>query len=70
MGQNFNKDELKQEIANYLKILYRKTIEEATSQQIFQALSYALKDDIVDKWMATHREIGRASCRERVCQYV
>ena len=56
MGQNFNKDELKQEIANYLKILYRKTIEEATSQQIFQALSYALKDDIVDKWMATHRE--------------
>ncbi len=56
MKKEFSKEELKQEIANYLKILYRKSISEATNQQIFQALSYALKDDIVDKWIATHKQ--------------
>lgn len=57
MNKTFeSKEELKTEIANYLKILYRKSVEEATDQQIFQALAYALKDDIVDKWMATHKK--------------
>ena len=57
--KEITKKELKQEIENYLKILYRKTIEEADNQQIFQALSYALKDDIVDKWMATHKQYDK-----------
>ena len=54
--KEITKEELRQEIENYLKILYRKTIDEADNQQVFQALSYALKDDIVDKWMATHKQ--------------
>ena len=56
MKKEFSKEELKAEIAHYLKILYRKSIDEATNQQMFQALSYALKDDIVDKWIATHKQ--------------
>ena len=47
---------LKKEIEEYLKVLYRKTVDEATDQQIFQALAYAIKDTIVDQWMATHKK--------------
>lgn len=38
-----------------MKVLFRKSIEEADKQQIFQAVSYAVKDFIVDQWMATHK---------------
>ena len=36
-----------------VRTLYRKEIEEATPQQIFQAVSYAVKEAIVDDWLAT-----------------
>ena len=32
--------------------MYRKTLEEATPQQVFQAVSYAIKDQIIDNWLA------------------
>ncbi|MFR3874913.1 MAG: glycogen/starch/alpha-glucan phosphorylase, partial [Lachnospiraceae bacterium] len=35
--------------------LYRKTIEEATQEQIFQAVSYSVKDVIIDNWLATQK---------------
>ena len=38
-----------------VKVLFRKTIKEADQQQLFQAVSYAVKDFIVDQWMATHK---------------
>ena len=63
MKKEFSKEELKAEIAHYLKILYRKSIDEATNQQIFQALSYALKDDIVDKWIATHKQYEKQDAK-------
>ncbi len=49
------KEELKKSIAYNMRMLYRKDIEEATPQQAYQALSYALKDYIVDMWMNTHK---------------
>ena len=49
------KDEFKANVKNYLKTLYRKQINDASSQQIFNAVAYALKEIIVEKWMATHR---------------
>ncbi len=45
----------KEEVAHYMKILYRKKVSEATEQQLFQAVAFALKDDIVDRWMDTHK---------------
>ena len=63
MKKEFSKEELKAEIAHYLKILYRKSIDEATNQQMFQALSYALKDDIVDKWIATHKQYEKQDAK-------
>ena len=53
--QNFNKAEFKKNIIEYVKNNYRKNIEDATNQQIFQAVAYAVKDVIIDKWIATHK---------------
>ena len=63
MKKEIGKEELKLEIAHYLKILFRKSVDEATPQQMFQALSYALKDDIVDKWIATHKEYEKQDAK-------
>lgn len=49
----FNKSEFKLTVEDNVKRLYRKTIEEATQQQLFQAVSYAIKDTIMDGWLET-----------------
>ena len=54
--QKFDKDLFKNSVVYNVKTLYRKTLEEATQQQIFQAVSYAIKDIIVDNWMNTQKE--------------
>jgi len=53
---NFDKAEFQKKIKNNVKRLYRKTIEEASEQQLFQAVSYAVKDEIIDKWLATQEQ--------------
>ena len=51
----FDKKEFKKEVEANVKMLYRKTLKEATKQQIFQAVSYAIKDTIIDNWLATQK---------------
>lgn len=46
-----------------MKTLYRRPIEEATPQQVFQAVSYAVKDDIIDRWIATHKEYEKKNVK-------
>lgn len=53
--KEINKEEFKKEVEDYVKVLFRKSIKEADDQQLFQAVSYAVKDIIVDQWMATHK---------------
>ena len=53
---NFDKAEFQKKVKNNVKRLYRKTIEEASEQQRFQAVSYAIKDEIIDKWLATQEQ--------------
>ncbi len=52
----FDKELFKRSVLYNVKTLYRKTMEEATPQQIFQAVSYAIKDAVVDHWMETQKE--------------
>ena len=52
--QTFDKETLKESIIDNMKNLYRKTIDEATPQQVYQAVAYAVKDVIIDQWIATH----------------
>ncbi len=47
----FDKKKFKQDVKDNVKTLFRKTIEEADNQQIFQAVSYAVKDAIIDDWL-------------------
>lgn len=55
----FNKSEFKLTVADNVKRLYRKTIDEATQQQLFQAVSYAIKDTIIDGWLETQETYKR-----------
>ena len=55
MLADFDKEGFKKEVITNVKTLFRKPIEEATPQQVFQAVSYAVKDDIIDRWIATHK---------------
>ncbi|MGN0164787.1 MAG: glycogen/starch/alpha-glucan phosphorylase [Lachnospiraceae bacterium] len=52
-----NKKEFKKNVQDYLKTFYRRTVEDASQQQIYQAVAYAVKDYIVDSWFATQKEI-------------
>ena len=53
--QTFDKETLKESIIDNMKNLYRKTIDEAEPQQVYQAVAYAVKDVIIDQWIATHK---------------
>ena len=53
---NNKKNQLKRDIENYMKLLFRKPVEKATNQQLFQAVAYAVKDIVVDDWMETHKQ--------------
>lgn len=46
----FDKEEFKKEVVSSVKLLFRKKIEEASDEQIFQAVSYTIKDMIMDRW--------------------
>lgn len=48
-----DKEMFKRSVLYNVKTLYRKTLEEATDQQKFQAVAYAVKDAIVDNWLKT-----------------
>ena len=50
-----NAKELKKAIEDNVKVLYRKTIDEASKEQVFYALSYAIKDTVIDEWINTHK---------------
>ena len=49
----FEKENFKKQVKDNVKTLFRKKVSEATKQQLFQAVSYAVKDVIIDQWMAT-----------------
>ncbi len=52
----FHKEEFKQKVKDNLKTLFRRSIEDATQVQLFQAVAFAVKDYIVDMWMETHKQ--------------
>lgn len=51
----FNKKEFVSNVKDNLKNLYRKTLDEADQQEIFQAVSATVKDEIMDRWLATQQ---------------
>ncbi|MBO4998818.1 MAG: glycogen/starch/alpha-glucan phosphorylase [Lachnospira sp.] len=60
---DFDKAAFKKAVRENVKNQYRKTIDEATPQQIYQAVSYAVKDYIIDRWIATHKEYEKKNAK-------
>lgn len=56
----FDKEEFKKSVEDNVKTLFRKKLKEADNQQIFQAVSYAVKDHIIDAWLATQKEYEKS----------
>lgn len=58
-----NKKEFKKNVQDYLKTFYRREVSDASQQQIYQAVAYAVKDYIVDDWAATQKEIEKEDAK-------
>jgi starch phosphorylase len=56
IDKQFKKETFKKNVKENVKMLYRKNIEEATQEQIFQAVSLAVKDVVIDNWMETQKQ--------------
>ncbi len=59
VSPTFDKDLFKRSVLYNVKTLYRKTLEEASQQQIFQAVAYAIKDAVVDNWLTSQKEYDK-----------
>ena len=55
IDKQFEKEEFKKSVKENVKFLYRKTLEEATQEQILQAVSYTVKDVIIDNWLKSQK---------------
>ena len=55
----FDKELFKRSVVYNVKTLYRKNMEEATQQQIFNAVALATKDAVIDAWLATQEEMKK-----------
>ncbi len=63
MNQGFNKVAFKEAVVDNVKNLFRRTIDEATPEQVFQAVAFAVKDIIIDEWIATHKEYEKQDAK-------
>lgn len=63
MGMGFDKETFKKSVIYNVKNVFRKTIDEATPEQAFQAVAYAVKDVIIDEWIATHKEYEKQDAK-------
>ena len=52
----FEKEAFKKEVKQNVKHLFRKEIDEVSQQELYQAVSYAVKEAIIDDWIATQKQ--------------
>ena len=55
MSYNFNKEKFKEEILDHIKHFSRKTLQDATSGELYQAVAFAVRDIITEHWITTQR---------------
>ena len=63
VNYRIDKEAFKKDVVYNVKNLYRKTIDDATPQQVYQAVSLAVKDMIIDRWIATHKEYDKEDAK-------
>ena len=59
----FDKEEFKKQVVTNVKNMYRKTIDEASKQQVFQAVAYTVKDYVIDRWITSHKEFEKQDAK-------
>ena len=55
----FKKSEFKKEVKENVRMLYRKSLDEANQEQIFQAVSLAVKDMVISNWMDSQKQFEK-----------
>lgn len=63
MKMGFDKETFKKSVLFNVKNVFRKTIDDATPEQVYQAVAYAVKDVIIDEWIATHKEYEKQDAK-------
>jgi len=63
ISMTINKKEFKKNVQDYLKTFYRRTVEDASQQQIYTAVAFAVKDYIVDQWAASQKEFDKQDAK-------
>lgn len=53
--QEFDKKEFRKNVEEYIGVFFRRPIEDATRQQIYQGVAYTVKNMIIDDWLETHK---------------
>ncbi len=66
MSMGFDKETFKKSVLFNMKNVFRKTVDEATKEQMYQAVAYAVKDVIIDEWIATHKEYEKQDVKNPV----
>nr|WP_288699484.1 glycogen/starch/alpha-glucan phosphorylase [uncultured Dorea sp.] len=56
INPRFEKEAFKKDVEQNVKQLFRKTVDEASQQELYQAVSYVVKDAIIDDWIATQKQ--------------
>ena len=56
INPRFEKKAFKKEVEQNVKQLFRKTVDEVSQQELYQAVSYVVKDAIIDDWIATQKQ--------------
>ena len=63
MKMGFDKEEFKKSVEYNVKNLFRKTIDDAKPNEAFQAVAYAIKDVIIDEWIATQKQYAKEDAK-------
>ena len=53
--REFDKETFKKQLKTNCRMLFRRNLEEATPHQVYMAVAYSVKDDIIDEWINTHK---------------
>ncbi len=60
-AHTFDKKAFKKQVKDNVKTLYRKEFEEATQQEVYQAVALVVKDEVIDNWLATQKTMDKTN---------
>ena len=72
LNAEFKKETFKNSVKENVKMLYRKNLEDASQQEIYQAVCYAVKDVIIDNWLKTQKAMEEQDPKilQKLMQYL